>query len=143
MLHKSFHENNEILFIANEGIKSTKIKIHYVQKDENDVVNRSPIASIPSLLELFNAFAFAQREDNLLWYKKKLLSPGNINHKKKQIPWVQKNFMRKDIHDKQYETVGFPFDKVQLVEQCGCTSRPPFDVLYSARLCSGQKPPSK
>lgn len=101
-LLKSFNENNEILFIANEGIKSSKIEIYYVQKDKSDVVNRMPITSTPSLLELFNSFEFAQRQDNILRYKKKTISRAMFKVKKKLVSYFQKIFMREYVHPKQY-----------------------------------------
>ena len=101
-LLKSFNENNEILFIANEGIKSSKIKIYYVQKDNGDVVNRRPIASTPSLLELFNSFEFAQRQDNILRYKKKTLSRAVIKVKKKLVSYFRRIFSCEYIHQNQY-----------------------------------------
>lgn len=70
-LLKSFNEKNEILFIANEGVKSSKITIHNVEKPENDIVNRNPIVNTPELFDKFNSFDFFKREDNLLWVELK------------------------------------------------------------------------
>ena len=102
MLLKSFNEDNDILFIANEGLQSSKIEIYHVKKDENDVVNRKPIVSTPLLMELFDSFELANREENLLRYKKKRLGRIVFKIKKKTVSCFQKIFMRKYIHENQY-----------------------------------------
>lgn len=101
-LLKSFNEKNEILFIANEGIKSSIIEIQYVQKDKNDSVNRRPIVSTPSLLQLFNSFEYTQKEVNLLRYKKKRACRTIFKIKKKTAAYFQKFFMHEYVHGHQY-----------------------------------------
>ncbi len=101
-LLKSFNEDNEILFIANDGVKSSKIVIHNVQKDNGDSVNRSPIVNTPSLSEMFNSFDFAQRQDNILRHKKKKFSRIALKVKKKATLCFQKIFLHEYIHDYQY-----------------------------------------
>lgn len=101
-LLKSFNEDNEILFIANENLKSSKIKIHHVKKDKNDAVNRRPIVSTPYLMELFNSFEFANRKENLLHYKKKKLNRLVYKIKKKIVSRIKKIFANKYTHDNQY-----------------------------------------
>ena len=101
-LLKSFNENNEILFIANEGNQSSKIEIYHVKKDENDVVNRRPIVSTPCLMERFNSFELVNRSENLLRYKKKKLSRSVFKIKKKTVSFLQKTFMSEYTHENQY-----------------------------------------
>lgn len=81
-LIKSFNKDNEILFIANEGVSSSKIFIHHVKKNKNDTVNRAPIVSTPELLELFNSFDYPQRQRNIQVYKQKTLQRSLFECKK-------------------------------------------------------------
>lgn len=101
-LLKSFNEDNEILFIANEGLQSSKFEIYHVKKDKNDVVNRKPIVSTPFLMERFNSFEFANRKENLLRYKKKKMTGMVFKIKKKIVSFFQKIFMREYTHENQY-----------------------------------------
>jgi hypothetical protein len=101
-LLKSFNEDNEILFIANEGVCSSIIKIYHVKKNINDSVNRAPIVSTPFLMELFDSFQFANRKENLLRYKKNKLNRFILKIKKETISRLQKYFMHEYAHENQY-----------------------------------------
>lgn len=101
-LLKSFNEDNEILFIANEGVTSSKIFIHNVQKDKGDVVNRHPIVNTPSLFEVFNSFDVPEKQDNILRYKRKKFSRIVLKVKKEVTTRFQKVFLHEYIHEYQY-----------------------------------------
>lgn len=64
-LLKSFNEDNEVLYIANNGVTSDIIKIYNVEKDENDVVARRPLDCNIALKELFENFDYEQRQKNI------------------------------------------------------------------------------
>ena len=71
MVLKSFNKENDILFIANEGIFSEKILIYNVQKDENDLVARNPIHENQDLYNKFSCIDYPRREININRYIKK------------------------------------------------------------------------
>ena len=101
---KSFNEDNDILFIANEGISSDKVDIYNVQKDENDVVARAPIHKNPILFEKFNSLDFPDRQKNLNRYlseKKKKNSRYN-RFKRKVIAIMKRLFVREYSHECQF-----------------------------------------
>jgi hypothetical protein len=99
-LLKSFNSNNHILFIANEGVTSDKIKIANVNKDKNDTVARHPFSKNTILFEKFNSIDFPNKEHNIKRYKKKY---GIISKIRKKInASVKKMFMKEYAHEKQH-----------------------------------------
>jgi len=96
---KSFHPQNEILFIANEGVASEKIKIYQVKKDENDVVSREPIRKDPALTALFQTFSVPEQETNLAIYQEKMKRTSQGHGYLSSL----KNMLRKEyIHNREY-----------------------------------------
>ena len=65
---KSYNECNNIIYIGNDGVTSSKIDIYNVQKDDNDVVNRNPIHDNKELFELFNDVEFPNKQKNINKY---------------------------------------------------------------------------
>ena len=51
---KFFNKENDIIFIANEGVVSTKIKIFNVNKDKGDKITRRPITKNQEIKKLFD-----------------------------------------------------------------------------------------
>ena len=99
-LLKSFNSNNDILFIANEGVTSDKIKIYNVNKDENDTVARQPFSKNTILFEKFNSIEVPNKENNIKRYKKKY---GIISKVRKKLnASVKKMFMKEYVHEKQH-----------------------------------------
>ena len=99
-LLKSFNSNNDILFIANEGVTSDKIKIYNVNKDENDTVARHPFSKNTFLFEKFNSIDFPNKKNNIKRYKKKY---GIISKIQKKInALLKKMFMKAYAHEKQH-----------------------------------------
>lgn len=101
---KSFNDRNDILFIANEGVKSEIVNIYNVAKDENDIVARAPFEKNPYLSKKFKEVVFPQKEENISRYfrkdkeRKKLLNRlGRMVAR-----YINKNLKRQYIHEKQY-----------------------------------------
>lgn len=97
---KSFNNDNDILFIANYGVTSEKIKIYNVEKDENDVVARYPFSKNTDLFEKFISINFPDKEQNIKRYKKKRSIVNRILRKIKGL--LKKLFLKEYIHEKQY-----------------------------------------
>lgn len=101
---KSFNENNDILFIANEGVLSEKLTIYNVKKDENDLVARNPISQNPFLFNKFTSIDLEYKEENIGRYIKKEREKKYIHNriKRKMKSLFKKIFLKEYIHDKQY-----------------------------------------
>lgn len=103
-LIKSFNEHNDIIFIANTGVISDKIKIYTVTKDEDDRVARKPLDKNKELYHYLNQFEFVEKEYNLVNYRKKEMKRKNllirIYHKFKKE--IKKYLCKEYIHDRQY-----------------------------------------
>ena len=99
-LLKSFNRDNDILFIANEGVTSEKIKIYNVKKDKGDSVARRPFSKNASLFEKFSSIEFPNKDRNVKKYKRK---HGKINKIRKKIrDLVKKIFIKGYIHERQH-----------------------------------------
>ena len=99
-LLKSFHADNDILFIANEGVTSQKIKIYNVSRDENDIVARSPICKNPVLYERFSSIDFPDKQANIDRSKRQRGKLRKI--KKKGRAFLKKTFLKEYVHDVQH-----------------------------------------
>ena len=99
-LLKSFNSNNDILFIANEGVTSDKIKIYNVNKDVNDTVARHPFSKNTFLFEKFNSIDFPNKKNNIKRYKKKYGIISKI--RKKTNALLKKMFIKAYAHEKQH-----------------------------------------
>ena len=100
-LIKSFNKNNDILFIANEGVISKKFKIYNVQKDENDSVARNPICKNEILYKVFRSIDIPNKQKNIKRYEKKEKNKRRFCNrlKRKIVYWVKKYFV-KNIYTK-------------------------------------------
>lgn len=102
-LLKSFNSDNDILFIANEGVTSDKIKIYNVKKDKNDTVARQPFSKNTFLFEKFNSIDFPNKERNIKRYKKKYGTIGKMRKRLNAlIIMVKKRFIKEYTHEKQH-----------------------------------------
>ncbi|MBE5947848.1 MAG: hypothetical protein E7261_02340 [Lachnospiraceae bacterium] len=97
---KSYNADNEILFIANEGVISDKIFIYNVEKDDNDVVARKPIEKNQELCKFFDSIQVEGREENIARYLKK--EKSKKSNLKKVRKYVRKIFCKEYIHGRQY-----------------------------------------
>lgn len=70
-LLKSFHPDNEIIFVANEELSSEILEIYSVQKDENDLVARKPFEKNRELFQVLEMVAVSNKEQNIAFYEKK------------------------------------------------------------------------
>ena len=63
---KGLCPENELILIANSGVKSEKLKIYSVEKDKGDVVARVPREKNKELGELLDSFSVPDQEANRL-----------------------------------------------------------------------------
>lgn len=102
---KKFNSKNEIIFISNTDLVSDKIKIFYVQKDDEDVVARKPFEKNVQLTELMDNIDYPKRIENLNVYNKKQKIKNNLinraNNKLKRF--LKKLFFKEYIHFEQYK----------------------------------------
>lgn len=103
MLLKRFNKENELIFVANEGVTSDVIgPIYNVKPDKNDNVARKPFDKSHELAELFNSFSYDKREDNIAFYNKKHKNEKIKKAKKKIEKKIKKAIKKPYIHPKQY-----------------------------------------
>lgn len=102
---KKFNPKNEIIFVANDCIKSDKIKIYNVQPDENDLVARLFFEKNEELKKLFESFEFDKKDHNLEMFRiknEKKKSPFKKLYKK-VISKLEHMFLHEYVHSVQYE----------------------------------------
>lgn len=102
---KMFNQKNEIIFVANDCIKSDKIKIYNVQPDINDLVARKFFEKNEELSNLFESFEFDKKEHNLKIFRikdEKKKDPLRIFIKKITAK-LERNFLKEYVHSVQYE----------------------------------------
>lgn len=68
---KKYNNNNDILYIANEGLNSNLFKIENVPIDKGDVVSRKPFDANKELTNYFNSVCYPNKNSNLEFYIKK------------------------------------------------------------------------
>lgn len=100
----SFNENNQIIFIANKGVTSTKLNIYNVEKDLNDRVAREPIGKNSSLFNYLNNCDFPDKDINIKRYIHKEHKKNKIYNrlKRKVKSKLESVFLKEYIHEKQY-----------------------------------------
>lgn len=101
-LIKSFNKENDILFIANEGVCSEKFVIYNVQKDENDVVARNPIHKNALLFDKFSNIDFPDKQANINRYIKKQNKSIYNRIKRKIVSGIKRVFFKEYTHESQY-----------------------------------------
>ncbi len=103
-LIKSFNPENEIVFIANNGVLSEKINIYNVPKNKDDWVSRRPLYKNSELFERFNSADTANKQENIERYQKKQKrkkSPYNKFKNRLKLK-LQKTFLKEYKHNVQY-----------------------------------------
>ena len=103
-LLKTFNASNEILFIANEGVLSTKFIIYNVKKDENDTVARNPITDDSVLLNKFSCFDLPDKQVNIERYrhKERYRRRISLRVKRRIIVLLKRIFKKQYVHENQY-----------------------------------------
>ncbi len=105
-LLKSFHQDNDIIFIANNEVvsKCEKIKIYFVSSDEGDVVARKPLEKNRELDLFLRRIEYDGRQRNVERYMEKQKKENFIftKYRKKVKKQLQKIFCKPYIHKKQY-----------------------------------------
>ncbi len=96
-----FNKNNKLIFIANEGIQSDKIRIYNVKVDKGDKVSRNPIHQCKELYDTLNSMKFQKREENIKFYKIKQKRKNNIVNKGK----INFNKILLKLTKKEYEHI--------------------------------------
>lgn len=106
-LLKSFNEFNEILFIANKGVLSTKFTVYNVLKDNNDTVARNPICKNSVLYKKFSNEEMPDKQRNINRYIKKEKYKKSIycRVKRKIIAMSKRVCLKEYIHTKQYHDI--------------------------------------
>lgn len=101
---KSFNEENDILFIANEGVSSEKFLVYNVQRDEKDVVARSPIHKNAILYNRFSSIDHPGKQRNINRYNQKQKDKNRMctRIKRKSIAIIKHLLLREYIHESQY-----------------------------------------
>lgn len=106
---KSYNINNEIIFIANEGVEfrgemASSIKIYNVKKDSQDVVSRNPLYSNEELYTILSNVDVKNKAENIERYQKKEKHKNRILYriKIKVINKLKKIFLKEYIHPEQY-----------------------------------------
>ncbi len=101
---KSYNEKNDILFIANEGVLSSKLTIYNVQRDENDVVARKPICKNSILFEKFSAIQMPGKQENITRYENKQKKKRSVCNRtqRKLKALYKKTFYKEYVHESQY-----------------------------------------
>lgn len=104
-LLKSFNPHNDILFIANDEVQSSKLTIYHVTKDSNDKVARNPIGKNPTLYKIFSDAEVPNKQKNIERCLEKEKYRKNICHrvKNKIMLKLRKILKNEYIHDKRYE----------------------------------------
>lgn len=99
---KSFNKDNEIIFIANNSIKSDKINIYNVEPDIDDSVARRFLEKNNELSVFLNSNIYDKdvRQSNLERYNKKNIDNKSISIIKRILCRVCKIFMKPYIHDR-------------------------------------------
>lgn len=98
---KKFNQQNNIIFIGDETLKSDKIKIYTVFKDTDDLVSRLPIYNNKELFPILSSIDFPNKQDNIERYNKKQKS-YTYKIKAKIICFLQKKFLKVYTHSKTY-----------------------------------------
>ena len=99
-LIRSYNEENDILFIGNNGVTSEKFHIYNVEKDNGDAVARSPLFKSAELHKLFSGVDFPDREQNLARYRKHHKPLHRYTSKIRSL--FKKYFLKEYIHTLQH-----------------------------------------
>ena len=102
-LFKSFNPDNDIIYIANDGVISDKIHIYNVPAGEGDVVCRWPTDHNAELEYLLVGFEYDKRLENAAVFQRKIELQGSEEYKqlKKQLDML-KAALPVYKHDKVY-----------------------------------------
>lgn len=103
-LLKLFNQSNDILFIANDGVSSSKLTIYHVPRDNNDTVARTPICTNPALYRKFSEIEIPNKQKNIERYLKKEKYKKSIYYrsKRKIMSMLKKICLKEYIHEKQH-----------------------------------------
>ncbi len=101
---KSFNSANDILFIGNEGVTSSKIVVYNVMKDKNDFVSRSPLFQNRQLFKKFNDVDFPNKKENRMRYmrKEKYNRRIDVRLRRKAASIIKALFCKVYVHNKWY-----------------------------------------
>ena len=101
---KSFHRDNDILFIAHGGVESSKFNIYHVPKDDNDVVARTPFSANPDLHRKFSQEEIPDKQKNIerCLKKEKVKRKLCSRIKRKSAAALKNVFLKEYIHEKQF-----------------------------------------
>lgn len=115
-------DSNEILFISNDDLSSSKIKIFYVQKDENDIVARCFLDKNNELLNYMNSDIIdpalrnsnllrMHKENGLIYKTTKYLNGFTFRTKRK----FYRKYLHAKIHFEKKDILLLPLLKIHLM----------------------------
>ena len=98
------NQDNRIVFIANTGVQSDKIKIYQVEPDPDDAVARAPSDKNSALKDFFESAEVENKEQNLHRYmeQQRLKSRTDVIFKRKTKTLLKKIFLKEYIHEKTF-----------------------------------------
>lgn len=99
---KSFNQENEIIFIANEGTSSSIVPLYIVSPDENNHITWSPLQKQPELYDRLQNAEFPDREANILRYRKKQQKKLFLRVKNKLLSIRKNTFQKEYLHHQLY-----------------------------------------
>ena len=101
---RSYNPDNCIIFIGDETVHSSIIKIYNVTRDKNDTVSRSPICNNKELLLLLSDIEFPGKETNQQRYLSKEKKKNSVfaRNKRMFLRLLQKVFLKVYKHDREY-----------------------------------------
>lgn len=102
---RSFNQENDIIFVANEDIKSDKLEIFNVEVDNEDTVARKFIEKNIKLEKYLtsNIYDYKKRVENLNVYSRKQKRKKLLKIPNKCINLIKKNILKIKIHSNIYE----------------------------------------
>ncbi len=105
-LLRSFHPENDIVFISHEAITSDVFQIFHVPKD--DIVSRSPIRNSPELYPIVQRYTIPGQKENIRRYNQKIKIRNNPFNRAKRVlcrTW-HRYFGKTYLHTKTYTAPG-------------------------------------
>ncbi len=103
-LLKSYNKDNDILFIANNGVTSSKLTIYNVPIDKNDTVARNPICENSVLYNKFSNVELPDKDENIKRYLAKEKNKKRLQNRiKRKLKFTYKKlFFKQYSHENQY-----------------------------------------
>lgn len=101
---RRYNPENDIVFIGDETVKSDRIKVYMVKRDEGDVVSRLPIINNQELYPLLSSVEFPGKEENIERYNRKIQIRKSFFYrlKRRAVGLFSRYFLKTYKHTKTY-----------------------------------------